>query len=135
MRAYPRIVASIAFLIGLVGAWISLPLLMGFGTSLYFFLGASAWGFLLWRALSRDFKEEFFIGWIWSALLHFGLLPLSWIIAAFSSPVPVPLLILIMFLLSIAGLVLDLRLSVLEKTNLNDNSGDHESAAARGDRN
>jgi hypothetical protein len=116
-RSIPRIVAFIAFLIGLVGAWVSLPLLLGFETSLWFLIGASSWGFFLWRLLNSQFREEFFVGWIWSALLHFVLLPLSiFIPVLLDSQVPVPLLILIMFVLSIAGLFSDLYLSASQRT-------------------
>jgi hypothetical protein len=108
----PRIVAAIAFLIGLVGLGLSLPLLSSVKTSLFFLLGASTWGFLFWRALCAEFNEAFFAGWLWSSVLHLGLLPLSMFIPAIlGTKLPVPLLILVMFVLSMVGLFADLRLS------------------------
>lgn len=115
----PRIVAAIAFLIGLVGLGVSLPLLSSVKTSLFFLLGASAWAFLLWRALSTEFKEAFFAGWLWSSVLHLGLLPLSvFIPAILGTKLPVPVLILVMFVLSMAGLFADLQLSTRKNSRL-----------------
>jgi len=114
----PRAVAAVAFLIGLVGLCVSLPLLYSVKTSLFLLLGVSAWAFLLWRALSADFNEVFFTGWIWSSILHLGLLPLSLFIPAIlGTEMPVPIFILVMFVLSMVGLLSDLRLSAQAKTH------------------
>jgi hypothetical protein len=111
-RRLPRIIAAIAFLIGLVGLGVSMPLLTSVKTSLFFLLGATAWGFLFWRAVSTTFHQAFFAGWLWSSILHLGLLPLSLFIPAIlGTKLPLPWLILGMFVLSMAGLFADLRLS------------------------
>lgn len=111
-RHLPRITAAIAFLIGLVGLGVSLPLLATAKTSLFFLLGATAWGFLLWRALSQDFREVFYAGWLWSTVLHMGMLPLSvFIPRILGTELPLPLLILIMFILSLTGFFQELLLS------------------------
>ena len=113
----PRAVAAVAFLIGLVGLGVSLPLLYSVKTSLFLLLGASAWAFFLWSALSADFNEVFFTGWIWSSILHLGLLPLSLFIPAIlGTELPVPIFILVMFVLSMVGLLSDLRLSAQTRT-------------------
>jgi hypothetical protein len=111
-RHLPRITAALAFLIGLVGLGVSLPLLATAKTSLFFLLGATAWGFLLWRALSPDFREVFYAGWLWSAVLHMGMLPLSvFIPRILGTDLPLPLMILVMFILSMTGFFQDLFLS------------------------
>ncbi|MCB1086477.1 MAG: hypothetical protein KDM63_05495 [Verrucomicrobiae bacterium] len=111
-QRFPRVVAAIAFLIGMIGLGVSLPLLAFIKTSLLFLIGATAWGFLLWRAMSANFKEAFHVGWIWSSILHLGLLPLSFFIQAIlGTEFPVPIFILVMFGLSLVGLFADLRLS------------------------
>lgn len=111
-QRFPRVVAAIAFLIGMIGLGVSLPLLAFIKTSLFFLLGATAWGFLLWRAMSANFKEAFHAGWIWSSILHLGLLPLSFFIPAIlGTEFPVTIFILVMFILSMVGLFADLRLS------------------------
>ncbi|MCP5541335.1 MAG: hypothetical protein H7A52_14420 [Akkermansiaceae bacterium] len=115
---FPRVVAAIAFLIGMIGLGVSLPLLASIKTSLFFLIGATAWAFLLWRAVSVDFKDAFQVGWIWSSILHLGLLPLSLFIPAIlGTKLPVPIFILVMFVLSIVGLFLDLRLSTQTGNN------------------
>ena len=106
---HPRAIATLAFVVGLVGLGASLPLLSTVRTSLYFLLGASAWGFLLWRALSQDSRHAFVVGWTWCVLLHLGLLPISFFIPALlGTRLPLPLLILVMVVLSGVGLVLEL---------------------------
>jgi hypothetical protein len=132
----PRIVAAIAFLIGLVGLGVSLPLLSSVKTSVFFLLGASAWGFLLWRALSAEFMEAFFAGWLWSSVLHLGLLPLSvFIPAILGTKLPVPVLILFMFVLSMAGLFAELRLSTRRSSRQSDDFPEEKEAEQAGAQN
>ena len=106
---YPRLIAAISFFIGLVGMGVSLPLLTSLKTSLFFFLGASAWGFMLWRALSTKFREAFLSGWIWSSILHLGLLPMSLFINLVTgTKLPLFWLIFSMFILSVTGFFFEL---------------------------
>ena len=112
----PRFIAAAAFLLGLIGMTISLPLLSSFETSFYFLLGASVWGFFLWRTFGRQFREEYLIGWIWSAILHLAFLPVSGLIGGLAEgQLPVPSMILVMFVLSIVGLFSDLMLGARER--------------------
>ncbi|MCB1062616.1 MAG: hypothetical protein KDN20_06820 [Verrucomicrobiae bacterium] len=121
-------VAAICFVIGMIGIGVSMPLLASVKTSLFFFLGATAWAFFLWRAISANFREAFHAGWIWSSILHLGLLPLSLFIPAIlGTELPVPIFILVMFVLSLIGLFSDLRLGSQtgshSPTELQDNKG------------
>jgi hypothetical protein len=114
---YPRMVAAVGFLIGLSGMVVSLPLFHSIRLSLFFFLGASAWIFLLWRALSVEYRPIFKAGWMWSMVLHFGLLPISPLISGFlGTKIPVAVLILVMGVLSVFGLIADMRLGLRGET-------------------
>ena len=115
-QIYPRIVAGTGSLIGILGVLASLPLLSAVDTALFFLFGLVAWVFLSWRAACRSAREEFLLGWIWSAVLHLSLLPIAPMLGPMLGTwLPVPGLILSMFLLSIAGLLFDLHLSAVQE--------------------
>lgn len=75
-----------------------MPLLWSPKSSLFFLLGLSSWGFYLGRALSGRVTELFYVGWIWSAILHAPCVLIS------------PVYGLLVFVLSFAGLLAELRL-------------------------
>ena len=119
----PRTIAIILSLLSLVGIVLSLPLLSFVETSLFFLLGLTVWVFYFYRAFSKVFNEAYLIGWLWSAILHLALLPLSvFIPAILDTDLPLPLIYLIMFVLSLVGLFSEIRSRKAlesEKLNLN----------------
>ena len=113
LNKLPRLVAALAFLVGLFGFSISLPLLTGLKTTMFFVLGLTSWGFFLWRMLCSRFTEGFYAGWIWSAILHLACIPLSpFIGGVLGVSGGILALIALMLVLSLVGLFSDLRLGV-----------------------
>ena len=106
----PQIVAMISMPLVIIGIVVSLPLLAYFETALFFMIGSASWAFLIFRTLRSEASEIYYIGWIWTLVLHLACIVFSiFLPALLGTTLPIPILVTLLALISIVGIFAEIK--------------------------